>query len=820
LEVLLCIIKGIEKLSNNNYSIFEKLLIKVLIPLHAPNDMVEWRDQIPVIQEYHSPLIKMIQTIMEKQKDTKMRFNAFIITINELLSMWPQGYEANTPKELLLLHEIEKLLECSSIDEFKVVHKALIDRISKSVGSETDNIRTMQKTLQMFRNEKIINILKSDPDIKRYVIYKLVPALYRDGILTWNPTVNKMTGLALKKLKEMDEETFMKYAEKIKKSTNTMNTMNKDKECVFEASTKNDGNESLPKKSRSSINAMIPPVIKQHSNEFEKPLLPPKPITNMPRPLNKTNDFKNATTLAWKPGSGPPPVTITGVAPWALGSQAKSITPPLGIHAVFPKSESKHFQAEKLQSLKDDVDESSADSGIILVMEYIDKCLPKSNDDGGDGIKEWNKLQSAPTPTLLPSMRFHDLVFGKNLGSGSFSSVRYARQIIREKSRDFWPEFAVKVISTATIIEKNYYLPTIREIAILQLLSHPGIARLISSFQYNNSAYLVLEYAARGDLHSYLLKMGPLSHLQTRFIVGEVAAAITSIHELGFSYNDLKPENLLITEQGHVKVADFGACRPITSEATQILKESKNILVNLRNGDWKDISTDFIDSAETGIDTSALDEDIRFEGTPAYLPPEVLLNQVKTFNTSVDAWALGCLTYFCLNGQPPFYGDGQQVISQIFRNKEAKVNFILDEMDIEDKDEAIAVKDECAQNFMNSLMCVDVDNRLRFEDVVVQDYLTCGHDAEIATSEQILKLEPKKLHLKDPIHLPILSDEDKGNEGQDKEWARRQLSVLWAPMPSDNLETLNTDGDFDETPCAYKFDTILETNKEENIYFS
>lgn len=778
--------------------------------------MIEWRDQIPVIQEYHSLLIKVIQVIIIMKKDNNIKFNAFIIIINELLSIWPQGYDTNTPKEILLLHEIEKLLEVCSIDDFKIINVQLIDRICKSVGSETDNIRTMQRTLQMFKNDKILNIIKSDQDIKRFAISKLLPALYREGVLTWNPTVNKMTGLALKKLREMDEEIFMQSAENIEQSKIPAKKTSKTDECSLDAYSKEDGNESLPKKFRSSVNTIVSPAVK--SNDFSKPLLPPRPINSIPRPMQKTDDFKSITT-AWKPGSGPPPVTITGVAPWALGSQTKASTPLLGVHAVFPKNDSKNFQIENFREQKSEEVETSG-NGINLIMEYIENCLPKGSDDGSEGSKEWNKLQSAPTPTLLPSMRFHDLVFGKNLGSGSFSSVRYGRQIVREKSRDHWPEFAVKIISTSTIIEKNYYLPTIREIAILQLLSHPGIARLISSFQYNNSVYLVLEYAARGDLHSYLLKMAPLTHLQTRFVVGEVASAIISIHELGFSYNDLKPENLLITEQGHVKVADFGACRPITTEAIQILKESKNILVNLRNGDWRDVNPDKIVSSD-GVDVSILNEDIRFEGTPAYLPPEVLLNKVSSFSTSVDAWALGCLTSFCLKGRPPFYGDAQQVISQIFECKKGKVNFILDEMDDEDKEQDMVLLDECAQKFISSLICVDVDTRLRFTDIINHDYLICGRvSSEITSSEHTLKLNPKKLHFQDPIDLPVLCDDDKEKEGQDKEWARRQLSVLWAPMPSDKslLDSSNDVGD--DIPATYIFDTIIETNIESNTHFS
>jgi hypothetical protein len=64
---------------------------------------------------------------------------------------------------------------------------------------------------------------------------------------------------------------------------------------------------------------------------------------------------------------------------------------------------------------------------------------------------EKEKAAMAPTPTLLPDLMFHDLVFGHELGTGSFSSVKYAKLIIRGKPASAWPEYAVKVISTDLI---------------------------------------------------------------------------------------------------------------------------------------------------------------------------------------------------------------------------------------------------------------------------------------------------------------------------------------------------------------------------------
>ena len=300
--------------------------------------------------------------------------------------------------------------------------------------------------------------------------------------------------------------------------------------------------------------------------------------------------------------------------------------------------------------------------GYDRLLEYMEKCLPsvkgslkktahvgkpgvglglhqgeveEEGEDGegdDDGVEvNWKAAQAASTPTLLPTLRFHDLVFGHELGKGSFGCVKYARMITRGKSRSGWPEYAVKIISGDTVTKCKYGCAVIREMAVLQMLSHPGFARLISLFRYTHSAYLVLEYAGRGDLHSMVIRRGPqrtsqrpislpLSHLCTRFILCEVVTALLSMHSIGLSYNDLKPENILITEMGHAKITDFGGCRAFTPAAKDGLQARCKALSHtesLRNGDWKDTSVEDREDTEKvplfGDDLFDFEDDYRFE---------------------------------------------------------------------------------------------------------------------------------------------------------------------------------------------------------------
>jgi serine/threonine protein kinase len=392
----------------------------------------------------------------------------------------------------------------------------------------------------------------------------------------------------------------------------------------------------------------------------------------------------------------------------------------------------------------------------------MEKLKPPEEEQG---VSTWSKIQMAETPTLLPHLKFHDLVFGHDLGSGAFGTVRYARLIDRLKTRSHWAEYAVKVISTEKIRELGYEASVQREIAVLRILSHPGIARLISSFRFREGAYLVLEYASGGDLHSLLRKHGSLDHKSTRFVVGEIVAALSSIHELGLVYSDLKAENVLITEPGHIKLTDFGGCRPVTKVAKSLVDSiAKDLLKKLRDGDWKAKDADGDDAMHDETDTEMEEDDDRIEGTTSYLPPEVVMGSIPT--VAADSWALGCLTYQCLSGRPPFLeADDEMTRRRI-------VNFDIEEQQSSEVDRLFEDKlgsgiEPNARELIKSLLQRNPSLRPDMGQVAETDFFRQeGVDVFSLHNEPAFPLDVGSV-----APLP------------DAQWSRRQFSSIWAPQP-------------------------------------
>ena len=136
LELLHCIIAGLDVGAGDAaHFYYGRLLHDVLLPLHKPNAMVLWRDQMPVLQVYHEPLVRCVLGLVEKDAAARQtdpsagaKFSILVQAVHGILASWPDKFETNTPKQVLLLHELEMLLNKATQAEFALVKQAFLVR--------------------------------------------------------------------------------------------------------------------------------------------------------------------------------------------------------------------------------------------------------------------------------------------------------------------------------------------------------------------------------------------------------------------------------------------------------------------------------------------------------------------------------------------------------------------------------------------------------------------------------------------------------------------------------------------------------------------
>ena len=207
----------------------------------------------------------------------------------------------------------------------------------------------------------------------------------------------------------------------------------------------------------------------------------------------------------------------------------------------------------------------------------------------------------------------------------------------------------------------------------------------------------------------------------------------------------------------------------MTEEAKSLVKSSgKNILQQLRDGDWRNNQTASIKLSGGGesYDESMpeeVDEDLRIEGTTAYLPPEVVIGGFPT--AAADVWAIGCVLFQCISGRPPVLEDTDDLtahkIVAFFTGQGASSS---DTEDFFGQCDASAFRDD-TKSLIKRILNRDVSSR--------PDILQVSTDAFFAGMD-IFSLHKNPAHPLDVGSIAPVSD---------AKWSRRQFSSIWAPQP-------------------------------------
>lgn len=244
---------------------------------------------------------------------------------------------------------------------------------------------------------------------------------------------------------------------------------------------------------------------------------------------------------------------------------------------------------------------------------------------------------------------------GQELGRGGFSIVREARNRVNGE------KVAVKFIEKKFVDQEELKLLQ-REIDIMARVQHHNVLRLYEIFDTDQKLSLVMELVNGGELFYKIVDKGAYTELEARDIIRQLVEGVDYLHNQGIAHRDLKPENLLCCESEDgmiIKIADFGLSKAF--------------------------------SGESALETSC--------GTPDYAAPEVL-RMDGAYDSSVDLWSIGVITYVLLCGFPPFYGKSQ---AQLFE-KILNADFDFPEP------EWTQISAE-AKDFINHLLVLDVKQR-------------------------------------------------------------------------------------------------------------
>ncbi|KAF9275415.1 hypothetical protein BGZ68_010816, partial [Mortierella alpina] len=296
---------------------------------------------------------------------------------------------------------------------------------------------------------------------------------------------------------------------------------------------------------------------------------------------------------------------------------------------------------------------------------------------------------AAAYKSRVPSIQDFEII--KPVSRGAFGKVYLAR---KKTTKDL---YAIKILKKADMVRKNMVNHVLAERRVLALTKTPFVVQLFYAFASKDYLYLVMEYVIGGDLSSLLAVFGSFDEDMAKMYIAECVLALEYLHSNGITHRDLKPDNMLVNAEGHLKLTDFGLSRITVPDQNDMFswQEYKTPSLNRRHmtrpppslsskgkrgsSKNKEVSPPTSRSAESPTLTAAASSAAASTtttsgraarrhrgsskallGTPDYLAPELLLG--IGHGAAVDWWSLGVCLFEFLTGYPPFMDEAPEAI--------------------------------------------------------------------------------------------------------------------------------------------------------------